>query len=64
MQNEEMREIYEKTNQRAEKLSGTIITTMKVSYHVLIWPAFITTSLNYFTTDLGKEGFELPFPIR
>lgn len=64
LKNDESRAIYEKTSQNVEKLSETIIATMRVSFHVLIWPAFIASFLNYFTTDLGADGFELPFPMR
>lgn len=64
MKSEETKEIYEKTRQNVEKLSEMIIATMRVSFHVLIWPAFITTYLNYFMTDLGADGFEMPFPMR
>lgn len=64
MKNDESREMYEKTNKTVEKLSEKIIGTMKISFHVLVWPAFITTVLNYFTKDLGPDGFEMPFPMR
>lgn len=64
MKKDDSKEMYEKTSQAVEKLSETIIGTMKVSFHVFVWPAFITTVLNYFTKDLGPDAFEMPFPMR
>lgn len=64
MKNEESIKMYEKTSKTVEKLSERIIGTMKISFHVLVWPAFITTVLNYFTKDLGRDAFEMPFPMR
>lgn len=53
--------IYSKSNQQAEKLCQIIhFAFTKVTIHCTMLPKFITSFVVYFTTDLGREAFELP----
>lgn len=53
-----------KINHLVEKCSETIyFAVVKVSPQCVIYPKFIISYMLYFATDLGRDSFELPFPI-
>lgn len=66
MNTDEAKAIYENTSQTVEKLSETLVGIMKVSFHVAIWPSLVTTAINYefVEEDMGRDAFEMPFPLR
>lgn len=55
--------IYTETNRIVEKWSVTIhFYTVRVVPHFIIWLSILTSYLFYFTTELGNEAFQLPYP--
>lgn len=57
------REDFQKTNRQVEKWSEFLVTiTMTVVYPCVMFSKFIISFFVYFTTDLGDDAFELPFP--
>lgn len=56
-------EIYADTNRIVEKWCVTIhFYAARVIPHCIIWLSVATSFLFYFTTDLGNEAFQLPYP--
>lgn len=56
--------IYAETNRQVEKWSKFIILGIaKVTPFFLVWPKFVVSLVTYFTTDLGSDALELPFPM-
>lgn len=55
--------LYEKTNRQVELISKIIqFVVLYVSPPVLVLPNAIICLFMYFTTDLGNDAFNLPFP--
>lgn len=59
----EAKRMYVKTNHQIEKWCNIIYTiTIKLFVPILLLPKFIASFFFYFTTELGGDAFELPFP--
>lgn len=57
-------DIHEATNRQIEKICRILHMAMsKVPPHFVIWPKYFGCLGIYFTTDLGREAFELPIPL-
>lgn len=57
-----MTPIYVDTNQKIEKYSKIICFVMgKAAAICFVVPKLIVSFVNYFTTDLGSDAFELPY---
>ena len=55
--------MYEKTDRLVEKISKIIeILIVYVSPPSFVLPNAVYSYFVYFTTDLGPDAFELPFP--
>lgn len=55
--------IYDGINENIQKMDQIIgFLIMKFVFPCVIFSKFITSYLAYFTTDLGSDSFELPFP--
>lgn len=58
------RVIYENSNQLVEKWFNIFIRlVMFVTLPGLMFPTFIVSYFKYFTSDLGNDAFEMPYPI-
>lgn len=56
------KEIYQKSNQQVEKWSKFLkFALLNVTVHCMIWLTAIISYFTYFTTDLGRDSFDLPF---
>lgn len=56
--------VHEETNRRVEKISRILhVATGVVCPQFVVWPKFLGCFAIYFTTDVGSEAFELPFPM-
>lgn len=54
--------IHEKRSQEVEKWCKALDFIMrKVTLQLSMWPKFVVSMFRYFTTDLGREAFELPY---
>lgn len=63
LENAASSEIYVKTVLVTEKLNHIInLGIMFVSFPLTMLPKFVLSFLNYLTTDLDGDAFELPFP--
>lgn len=64
MENPSSKSIYEKANERIEKITEFIFfVSVKVSPIFIMIPYFFTSYFFYFTLDLGKEAFRMPYPL-
>lgn len=64
MENSASKKLFEKTNQRMEKLSEIIsYLASKVIPVCSVLPRFIGSFLAYFITDKDNDAFELPVPM-
>lgn len=55
--------IYKKFNQKTEKITSIINSAaIKILYPNILMPTLIASFYAYFTTDLGNDAFQLPFP--
>ena len=64
MENPSCKDIYEKANEKIEKLTEFIyFAGVKVSPASTVIPYSIVSYYFYFTSDLEKEAFVLPFPM-
>lgn len=58
------RMIYENGNHLVEKWFNIFIRlVMFVTLPGLMFPTFVVSYYKYFTTDLGNDAFEMPYPI-
>lgn len=53
--------IYQETNRRAEKWSGSLFFLANASLQMLMWPKFIANIIIYFTKD--RNSLKLLFPM-
>lgn len=54
--------MYEKTNKFVEKLADRIyVGLMRYGVPFFVLPKAIISYITYFTTDAGRDSFELPF---
>lgn len=57
------KEIYDGINENIQKMDKILRSIiMKYLFPCVMFSKFITSYFAYFTTDLGCEAFELPFP--
>lgn len=56
--------MFEKTNQRVEKMSDFVFMVVaKIAVQCAILPKCIGSFGDYFMSDLGRDAFQLPFPM-
>lgn len=64
MKHEELKSLYEKANEQVEKCSQIINSiAIRCLLPCVLLPKFITSFYAYFITNLGSNGFDLPFSI-
>lgn len=58
------REIYEKINKKVEKWTEVLYFGLfKVTVPAALLPNCLWSFYIYFSTDLGRDAFNVPFPI-
>lgn len=63
MENPASKKIHEETYENIDKCTRYLYYfCVKITVPGVMIPQMITSYLNYFTTDMGKEAFKLPYP--
>ena len=63
IENPSTKKMYEQVIKNIEKFTQTIdFMFINLTLPGVMIPRLIISYLNYFSTNLGREGFKLPFP--